>query len=157
MTKIDLSCNEIIENYSDMVYRIAISQVGNKNDADDIYQEVFLQLIRHISSLKSEKHVKYWLIRTTINKCKNHLSSFWRNNITETDLNSFTNNNTEVDDVYYLVLALKPKFKSVVYLHYYEGYKIDEIALILKSRPGTIKSRLYKARNILKKQIAKGD
>lgn len=148
-----MSCEEVIECYSDMVYRIAISHVSNKNVADDIFQDVFLQLVRHLDRLESETHIKYWLIRTTINRCKNHFKSPWNKRITEFSEQEISGKDMLPSDIYFMVQALPSNLKNVIYLYYYEKYNISEIAEIMKIKEGTVKSRLYKARNVLKSQI----
>ena len=73
--------DQIIEKYADMVYRLAISEMKNANDADDIFQEVFIRLVKHIDALKSEEHIKAWLIRVTINCSRKSFSNFWNKNV----------------------------------------------------------------------------
>lgn len=152
---IDLSCEEMIAQYADMVYRIALSQLGSREAAEDIFQDVFLQLVRHIQTLKSEEHVKYWLIRTTINHCKNYFGSAWQKRTVSMEEQQFGKEEPFPSDLYYLVLSLPSKLKGVVCLYYYERYEINEIALILKIKPGTVKSRLHRARKILKEELSK--
>lgn len=153
-----INCREIIDEYGDMVYRIALAQVKNSADADDIYQDVFISLIKNINTIENETHLKYWLIRTTLNKCKNHFKLFWNRNVDKT--NTFDYNQSyeyELNEIRELVKSLPNKFKDVVFLHYYEGYNIKEISKILVIKEGTVKSRLYKARNLLKLEIIKGE
>ena len=75
------SIRESIERYSDMVYRLAFSMTKNKYDADDIHQEVFVQYISHFPKLESEEHKKAWLIRVTINTCKNWWKCAWQKKV----------------------------------------------------------------------------
>lgn len=153
-----IDCKEIVEEYGDMVYRIALAQVKNSADADDIYQEVFISLIKNIDSIEGEKHLKYWLIRTTLNKCKNFFKLYWNKKVDKT--NTFDYNQSyefELNEIRELVKSLPSKYKDVVFLHYYEGYNVREIGEILKIKEGTVKSRLFKARNLLKTEIIKGE
>lgn len=136
-----------------MVYRIAISQVGKKELADDIFQDVFLQLVRHQNRLENENHAKYWLIRTTINRCKNYFGSYWHRHVIPFSKEDDSSEDTIPHDIIFMIFSLPPHLRSVIYLHYYEGYNMNEIAAILKIKPGTVKSRLYQARNILKQQM----
>lgn len=153
-----INCQEIVEEHGDMVYRIAMAQVKNSADADDIYQEVFISLIKNIDSIENEKHLKYWLIRTTLNKCKNFFKLYWNKKVDKT--NTFDYNQSyefELNEIRELVKSLPSKYKDVVFLHYYEGYNVREIGEILKIKEGTVKSRLFKARNLLKTEIIKGE
>lgn len=153
-----LDCREIVEEYGDMVYRIALTQLKNSADADDIYQEVFISLIKNIEKIESEQHLKYWLIRTTLNKCKNHFKLFWNKMVDKTSTFEYNlSYENELDEIRELVTSLPLKFKDVVFLHYYEGYNVKEIADILDIKEGTVKSRLFKARNLLKTEIIKGE
>ena len=67
-----IDANKALDDYSDMVYRIALLHMKNKSDAEDIFQEVFLRLVRYADRIKGEEHLKHWLIRVTINCCKKH-------------------------------------------------------------------------------------
>lgn len=164
MILIHISCENVIAQYSDLVYRIAISQVKNKQDAEDIFQDVFVSLIKNINKIKDETHLKHWLIRATINRSKNHNLCFWNRNVDVKDITVQDNRTyshyetTEFDTVIEEINLLPSKLRSVVYLHYYEEYSVDEIAAMLGIPGGTVKSRLYNARQILKnklKEVAK--
>ncbi len=67
----------VVEDHSDMLFRIAYHNVKSKSDAEDLVQEVFLQLIRKMDRFENHEHLKAWLIRATINKCKDHVKSVW--------------------------------------------------------------------------------
>ena len=69
--------NDIIHRYRDLVYGIALSKTTQPADADDVFQEVFIKLIRHIDHIRSEEHLKAWLIRVTLNCCNNLFRSSW--------------------------------------------------------------------------------
>lgn len=149
----DMSNEEIVRRYSKLVYRIAMSQMGNQSDADDVYQDVFLQLMRYINRIKDEEHLKYWLIRATVNRCKKQfLSSWWRKTIAFTP-EMVADKEELPSELYFLVQNLSPKYRSVIHLHYYEEYTVEEIAEILKIKEGTVKSRLFRARKTLEKQL----
>lgn len=149
----DMSNEEIVRRYSKLVYRIAMSQMGNQSDVDDVYQDVFLQLMRYINRIKDEEHLKYWLIRITVNRCKKQfLSSWWRKTIAFTP-EMVADKEELPSELYFLVQNLPPKYRSVIHLHYYEEYTVEEIAEILKIKEGTVKSRLFRARKTLEKQL----
>lgn len=156
---INISCENIIEQYSDLVYRIAISQVKNKQDAEDIFQDVFVSLIKNIHKIENQTHLKHWLIRTTINRAKNHHLCFWKRRVdfhdvtVNEDMSYSQDENTQIDEVREEIRTLPTKLRSVVYLYYYEEYSVDEIATILRIPSGTVKSRLYNARKILKNKL----
>ena len=140
-----------ILDHSDMVYRIAYSMTKKKTDAEDIYQNVFIKFFQNIDKFDDLEHEKRWLIRVTVNECNMLFrKSFFKKEV-ELDENICIPCNDSYDiSVYSYVKQLPSKYRIVIYLHYYEGYKVEEIASILKSSVGTIKSQLSRARSMLK-------
>lgn len=151
-----MSIEEKILKYSDMVYRIAYTMTNRKSDAEDIYQEVFLKLYEKNIVFENEEHEKAWLIRVTINCCKMlKRKSFFKREV-KLDENIDYPSNEERYEVLEYVKKLPIKYNTVIYLFYYEGYQINEIARILDTSEGTVKSQLSRARKMLKESM-KGD
>lgn len=146
---------EVIEKYANMVYRIALTRTGTIENAEDIFQEVFLKYSEKQPKFENEEHEKAWLIRVTINLSKNSKNSAWNKRIVTLDENIVFENKEE-NDVFSAVSELPENYRMVIYLLYYEGYKVKEIAEILKSKEGTIKTWLSRARNMLKEKIEGG-
>lgn len=152
--------SEIINTYSDMVYKLALARTKNKFDADDVFQEVFMRYMKHYHKLTSNEHIKAWLIRVTINCSNNIFNSSWfkktvlfKNSLKDNlidDLNFTTEENKEV---YYSVLELPKKYRTVIHLFYYEDMSIIEISKALEIKEGTIKSQLHRGRNLLKEVL----
>lgn len=149
-----ISAAQAFEKHSDMVYRLAFARVKNKHDADDILQEVFLRFIKSKGKVENEEHLKALLIRITINCSKTLLTSSWFKR-TEPLSENFSVTD-EYSDTLDAVLRLPQKYRTVIHLHYYMGYSVDEIASVLKSKPSTVKSQLHRARQKLKIDL-KGD
>ena len=107
-------------------------------------------------SFNDEEHLKAWLIRCTINHCKNILGSFWHRNRTALDdvLASVRDNNDREITEY--VMQLPVKYRSVIYLHYFEGYPTKEIAAMLKTKDATVRTRLKRGRELLKSDLIEG-
>ncbi len=143
---------KIVETYGDMVYRIALTHILNKSSAEDIFQEAFLRLVKNIGRIKDEEHLKFWLIRTTINLSKN-ANSRQRITAADTDDTAETGDDFSQSDLRIIIGGLPQKFREVIILCCLEGYTADEAAKILGKPSGTIKSRLYKARQLLKKEM----
>lgn len=143
---------KIVEIYGDMVYRIALTHILNKSSAEDIFQEAFLRLVKNIGRIKDEEHLKFWLIRTTINLSKN-ANSRQRITAADTDGTVETGDDFSQSDLRIIIGGLPQKFREVIILCCLEGYTADEAAKILGKPSGTIKSRLYKARQLLKKEM----
>ena len=143
-----ISATQAFNRYSDMVYRLAFARVKNKYDADDILQEVFLRFIKVKENVNNDEHAKALLIRITINCSKSLLSSSWFKRTEPLSENlSVSDPGFDTLDA---VLRLPQKYRTVIHLHYYMGYSVEEIAAILKSKPSTVKSQLHRARQKLK-------
>ena len=146
---------QTIEKYSNMVYRLAMARTRNIETSEDVYQEVFLRLARKMPEFESEEHKKAWLIRVTINCSKSILNSSFIKHRADLDENlSFET--PERHDIYYAVLNLPIKYRTVIHLYYYENYSIKEISKILKLNENSIKTRLSRARQKLEKTVKGG-
>ena len=146
---------ELLQKYSSMLLRIAFSNVKNLQDAQDIAQEVFISVLTKRPQFDSEEHEKAWLIRVTINRCKNHVKSFW-NRHTEGLSEDLSYLPKEETGVMQAVLALPQNYRNVIHLHYYEGYSINEIAELLHKKPATVGTWLARGRAALKKSLKGG-
>jgi RNA polymerase sigma-70 factor (ECF subfamily) len=121
-----------IAAYSDMVYKIALARTGNRNDAGDVFQEVFLRLVKHKNKITSDEHLKRWLIRVAINCCKTSFLKWKNARFVETDVSEHgTWLLPEESDVYLAVHRLPPKYRDVIHLFYYEDLSVKEISEIL--------------------------
>lgn len=139
----------IIENYSDMLIRISYSYMKNLNDAEDVAQEVFVKLLEKQPKFESSRHEKAWLIRVSINLCKDKLKSSYFKSTTplEEDFVDITNEDSEI---IHAVLSLPLKYRSIILLYYYEDYSISEISNILNLKEATVGSQLSRGRKLLK-------
>ena len=146
---------KMVEKYSNMIYRLALVRTKTKENSEDVYQEVFLRLARKMPSFESEEHEKAWLIRVTINCSKNLLNSKFLKNTAELK-EEIIFETKERHDIYYAVQKLPLKYRTVVHLHYYENYKINEISKILGIKENTVKSHLARAREKLKNAMEGG-
>ncbi len=146
---------EVIRKYSDMVYRIALTRCRVVENAEDIFQEVFLKFSEKNPKFDSEEHEKAWFIRVTINLTKNLKHSAWSQRTVTLDENMIFEKKEE-QDIFSSVCQLPQNYRTVVYLLYYEGYKVKEISELMKKSEGTIKSWLFRAREILREKIEGG-
>ena len=147
---------KVIKEYADMIYRIALNNLKNTADAEDIFQEVCLALLTKNAPLFDDVHIKNWLIRVTINKCKNFSKSLWQSKTESLDL-SRENPEATSNPIPELVYSLPKKYRNIVYLYYYEEYTVPEIAEILGENKNTVNSRLQRARKKLKEILEEGD
>ena len=142
----ELEVNRAIECYADMVTRLCMVYLKNETDTEDIFQNVFLKYTLHSPEFESEEHEKAWLIRVTINACKDLLKSFFRSRtISMEELNEqFAEMSTEHTEVLQAVLSLPKQYREVIYLHYYEGYTAPEISKLLGKNTNTVYTHLHK-------------
>lgn len=145
----------VLNKYSNMLIKLAFTYVKNIADAEDITQEVFISLMKNGSEFDNEEHERAWLIRVTINKCKNHLKSSWiKLNVPLPDNLSYLPK--EESEVLFHLLDLPTKYRTVLHLYYYENYDINEIAKLLRKRPATVGTWLSRGRNLLKTKLIGG-
>jgi len=146
-----------IEEYRILVYRLAFACMGNHYDADDITQDAFMRLYQYRKPFANDEHKKAFLIRVTTNLCKDIQKSAWFRKRTELDENMAASRNEDINDeedtLRKCILGLKPKYRGVIFLHYYEGYSTAEIAKIMRISESTITTRLSRARSQLKTQL----
>ena len=145
------------EAYAEMIYRLGFTYMKNASDAEDVVQEPFLRLARQTAHFANEEHVKAWLIVTASNYCKSMLRHWWNRREEMRELEKKSEDSPEQDAILDAVLALPDKYKTAIFLYYYEGYSSEEIARILHKPAGTIRSYLFKGRLLLKEKIQKGD
>lgn len=146
-----------LELHGDTVTRILLLRCRQPEDAQDCFQSVFLKLLTHGRDDWDQEHIKAWLIRTAIHEAASVNRQFWCRNVTLQGDTSFPDQAAPEGGAGRELLdelrSLPEHQREVLYLHYYEGYSIDELADILGVRPGTVKSRLSRAREALKTQL----
>lgn len=150
-----LNIDEVVNKYADMVYRIAVTQMKNTHDAQDIFQEVFLRLVKHMDTIESEEHLKAWLIRVTLNCSKTNLTSAWRRHTQsiEEQTEEIAFETEEQSDLYEHLQKLPKKYRTVLYLFYYEELSIKEICQVTGQKEPTVKSQLSRARTMLRTEL----
>lgn len=156
-TKID-SIDEIVDTYGDMIYRVSLHYMKQIADAEDVTQDVLMKLMKKIKYFDDEKQQKAWILRVTINTCKDHYR--YLNVRRVFSLDECFDSEEEIEHDYgliYEVAKLPLKYRSVVYLYYYEQYNTKEIAAILNKKEATISTWLHRARKLLKNQIERGE
>jgi len=148
--------DELFHTYADMVYRLAFLRLKSHADAEDILQEVFVRCLRQGGNFRDAEHQKAWLIRVTINCTKTLATSAWkRHNVSAGDelRDEVLVEMEDHTDVYAAVLELPKDYRTVIHLYYYEGYAVKEIASIVGSSESAVKSRLFRARDMLHERL----
>ncbi|QOR68094.1 sigma-70 family RNA polymerase sigma factor [Cytobacillus suaedae] len=155
----------LMEEYGDMVMRLAYTYVKQKQLAEDISQEVFISCYKNLDGFQHKSSYKTWVYRITVNKCKDAIGSWSSRNIHYKDILSsiFTSGTKSTEDsliefeeneeVFHRVLELPVNYREVIILYYYEELTIEEISVLLRIKINTVKSRLHRARAALKSSI----
>ncbi|RDB62073.1 RNA polymerase subunit sigma-24 [Gordonibacter sp. 28C] len=147
-------------DWGDAVYRLALSQTRSRADAEDVYQDVFLRLHNDATQFESSEHVKAWLLRVTVNRCRDLARSGWKRRTVALDPEWDAPDTPARDDedaaVWDAVGQLPEQQRTAVHLHYVEGYSTDEIARALDCRPATARTWLFRARARIK-ELLEGD
>lgn len=149
---------QLVEMYASMIYRIAYTRMQNVADAEDITQEVLLKYLKAGKTFRDEEHRKMWLIRVTVNTIKSSLTSAWRRHTVALD--DVTEPSYQQPDLPVLkekVEKLPERYRLPMYLYYYEELSVKEIAHVIKSTEGTVKSLLSRGRKMLRDELKEDD
>ena len=151
----ELDLEQLYKKYRDNIFAIGLNYFGNPSDADDIVQETFYKLSKSRTDFDSEEHIRNWLIRVAVNECKRISLSFWRRNRMPLQeyLETISFETVEESELFSEVMMLKPKYRQIIHLFYYEGYSTAEIADILHISQSTVTTRLARARHQLKENL----
>lgn len=139
------------KEYMDMIYRVAYSWTKDSNDANDVTQEVLIQLFKTKKEFESGSHIKNWLIRVTINQCKMLFRSPWKK---MEDIDEYAQSLGFEDEsclgLFQAVMSLDKKYRIPLMLLYYEGYSTKEISDIMDIPEKTVSTRIFRAKAKLK-------
>ncbi|GGE57460.1 RNA polymerase sigma factor [Priestia taiwanensis] len=154
---------QLIKKYETRVYSVAFKVTNNQKDAEDVTQEVFLQLYRSLHSFRQDANLSTWIYRITMNKALDFKRKKDRQTINETntlhDIKPISPvltpeqelvKKTEQELLYEALNKLPPPYQEVLNLYYFENKSYQEIATTLNIAVKTVESRLYRAKNILK-------
>lgn len=145
---------KIIERNSKTVYRLAFAQMKNKQDADDVYQDVFYRYIKKKPSFESEEHEKAWFIRVTLNCSKTNLKSFWKTKTCVLD-EAMEADEIKEDNLLFALKKIPKKYSAILFLFYYEDMSIRDISKTLGLSEGNVGVLLSRSRKKLKEIIEK--
>ncbi len=157
--------HELVADYRIRLYRKACSLIGNQDDAEDVLQEALVTAFRALDRFRGESGIYTWLYRIVVNKCRDHLRSRRSRRedavdhvppLISDDRISVEKNLELSDDAAYLmgkINSLDRKYRQVLTLRYSDNLSYQEIAVLIRVNIGTVKSRLFKARELLKRAI----
>ncbi len=146
---------DLIKQHQKHLFAAAFSVCQNASDADDVVQDTFLKYHLSKKEFSSPEHIKAWLLRVAINKAKDINRHAWRWNAVSLDEVAQSLAAEPGEDTWLLteVMKLPEKYRIVLHLFYYEDYPVAEIAKILKVSEGSVKTRLSRARSMLKNNL----
>ena len=139
-----------MELHGDRIYRLALCRLQNTADAEDVYQDVFLRLLRQNCAGWDEEHLKAWLIRTALNRCADVHRFRLRRPVMEWRDIAGTEPDTGAAELWAAVAELPEKLRTAIHLHYAEGYSTEEIAAIVGCPAATVRTRLLRGRERLR-------
>lgn len=146
--------NRAVAQYADTVRRICLVQLKNQADTEDIFQTVFLRYLLHAPAFETPEHEKAWIIRVTLNACKDlRRALFRRRTVPLEEAVQLPATATRDRQVLEAVLSLPEKYRQVVYLHYYEGYTAAEMGQLLGKNVNTVYTLLNRARGLLREEL----
>jgi RNA polymerase sigma factor (sigma-70 family) len=143
-----------VERYLDMVYRLARSSLSSAADAEDAAQETMLRLWNTDAVFQGDDHLRHWLVRVCVNVCRDHARSAWRRRVISLEeCRDPIFSDPTYQNLWEEVSALPAKYRQPLYLYYYEGYSVAEVAELLELKVSTVQTRLARAREKLKTQL----
>ena len=135
------------KKYMDTIYRVAYSWLKNSDDANDVTQDVLIQLYKTTKEFESDSHLKNWLIKVTVNRCKMIFRSPWSK---MEDINEYAESlgfeEKDHQDLFQAVMELDKKYRVPIMLFYYDGYTTAEIASLLGIPEKTVSTRIFRAK-----------
>ena len=143
----------LVEKYSNMLFRICYCILCHRNDAEDALQETFLKYLTKAPEFESQEHEKAWLIKVATNISKNAVLLQKRRRTLDLDELNSIGIEDEDSEIFEAIMALPVKYKIVMTLHYIEGYSSKEISEIISISPEAVRKRLQKGRELLRKEI----
>ena len=148
--------SDMYKQHAKSLYGVCLMYLKNKDDAEEAVSESFVRLMENAPEFESDAHAKAYLTRTAVNICKNHLKSGWRKNTVHDEDVMMYMTTSEEESVMEEILSLPPKYRVILYMHYYMGYSTKEIAVIMNLSQSAVLSRLSRGRNRLRGILEEG-
>ena len=152
----DTRIENIINLYGDLLYRTGIMILGNPQDVQDVLQEVMLKVLQKMPEFHDSEHEKAWLLRVTINLCKDMLRFRFRHQYIQIDELEIEAVDTDDRQLLQEIIQLPSSWRIVLILHYVEGYSLREIADILSVSENAVKKRMQRAKKALRAKLEEG-
>ena len=152
----------LMDRYGDRMLRLCCMYLNDEHMAQDAVQDSFLKIYRNAQTFEMPEAEKSWVMRVAINTCKDYLRSAWKRRVNLMEQlpevpAPEAMPRDEAEELYQAVQALKPKYREVILLHYYQGLRVGEIAAILRAPQSTVSIRLRRARQMLNRMLGGSD
>src|SRR5690625_2373996 len=158
LLRTDEELKQIYNRHADTIYRVCFMYMKNRHDTEDMVQNTFIRLLKDQTAFENTEHEKAWLIRTATNLCKDFFKRWWTRKVSlKNEAIEVVEVPFKIDETLSKVMALPSKYKTAIYMYYYEGYTTVDIAKILNKKESTIRSHLYTARQRLKIEIKRDE
>ena len=146
----------LAEQYAGMLYRLAYARTGSRADAEDVMQETLLKLYLERKPFRSPEHERYWVVRVAVNESRRLLRSFWRSRAVPLDeqWDAPVSDDPAKRELFQAVMGLETKYRLTIYLYYYEGCSVKEVAAALHANPSTVQTWLQRARERLRRELS---
>ncbi|MBH0171458.1 sigma-70 family RNA polymerase sigma factor [Fictibacillus sp. 18YEL24] len=160
---------QLMKEYGNDILYLCYTYVRNWSTAEDLAQDIFIKCYMHLHTFRREANIKTWLFRIASNHCKDYLkSAHYRYSLVTAKIQHFikgTPNQTvenlmvkeEKHELFTHIFALPLKYREIIYFFYYEEMSLKEISLLIGIKIGTVKTRLFRAKVLLKDSLEKGD
>ena len=156
-----MNTEAIIQQHSKMVYGIAVRYMRNRLDAEDVFSEVFLKYVKSEKDFESDEHLRYWLVRVTINTCKTMLTKRSREVPQEEEFFRYeaapqeSVSTEERLDLYEALRSIRDDYRELIELHYMNGLSLNDIAEVMDVPYRTVQTRMRRGKEALKKELEK--
>ncbi|MEI5905547.1 sigma-70 family RNA polymerase sigma factor [Bacillus spongiae] len=157
--------NELLTKHGQEILQLCYSYVKDPSIAEDLTQDIFVKCYKSLHTYSGKSKLRTWLWRIAINHCKDYLKSWYHKNVVMTEKESFikSSSNRDVEDLVVqkdedtrlasAVMNLPVTYREIIYLFYFEELSIKEISFVIKKNENTVKTRLRRAKKLLKKRL----
>ncbi len=150
------SIEQIYEKYADLLYRLALVNLGSESDAEDAVHDCFMKYLEKQPPFNDDKHEEGWFVKVTVNICRDIMrKKKHRGYVPLEEIHHLKNEENEDMGILYYLEKISPRHRAVITLHYLEGYSVSEISEMLNISASAVKMRLSRGRELLKEQMEK--
>ncbi|BCB02549.1 sigma-70 family RNA polymerase sigma factor [Bacillus sp. KH172YL63] len=163
-----VTIEDVVDQYGEDVWKLVFSYVRHEQTADDLTQEIFIKIYKKIDTFAGHSTMRTWIWRVAINHCKDYLNSWYKRRVSPEEDRRFERMRStscvegdvvqrdEDRELEAVVMGLPLKYREIIYLYYYEECPIKEVSSLLGVKENTVKTRLRKAKQLMKERLVNG-